>query len=267
MLIIGSGNLFAQRTTFDFTDIFKGKEIIKQTKQILNIPLSDFSLAYLGNDDCRILRNLIFFYHGYEFKSDDLNYLFENFYTRETPAVQSELSQIDKNNINLIQLYEARNIQSEAELKRIPLKSDLIGEWSLESFLVGDAPCAKLTIKTDKTFLFQPNINNTSPNITSYSGSVYCNSNTLFLYIKSFVISEEKAFFYFDPMYDYDSETKKYTLTLSEPIILSFPISMPERSEAQILTGWDAETRTHDKPVVVDNYIHMELGSLVFFKN
>lgn len=80
-------------------------------------------------------------------------------------------------------------------------------------------------------------------------------------------MSEEESKNYFDPLYDYDSKEKTYILTLNEPIILSFPISMPERSEAEMLIEWDEVNKNHDKPLVVNKYIHMELGSLVFFKD
>lgn len=155
-------NLFAERTYFSFFDIFEGKEIIKRTKKIVDVPVSDFSLAYLKNDDCRLLRNLIFFYHGYEFKSEDLNYYFNNFYKREIPVKETELSEIDNKNVNLIQLYEKRKTQSENELRKIPLNPDLIGSWYLESFMIGDSSCAELEIRKDGIFSFSPNLNNFS---------------------------------------------------------------------------------------------------------
>ena len=55
-------------------------------------------------------------------------------------------------------------------------------------------------------------------------------------------------------------------MALNQPIILSFPITAPERSEATMLGEWDEVNMIHDKGFTVDKYIHMNLGSMVFFK-
>ncbi len=71
--------------------------------------LTDADVAGLSKSEIRILRNTIYARHGRSFKSSDLNNYFRGFswynpYRSEVPP--SELSAIEKHNINLLSKYE-----------------------------------------------------------------------------------------------------------------------------------------------------------------
>lgn len=108
--------IISAETHINFEDIFQAKNILKVSKKIVDVPLNDISLAYLSNEDCRLLRNSIFYYHGYSFKSDELREYFYNYYTRTT-SNETPLSDIDNKNVELIKLYETREFSTEKELK------------------------------------------------------------------------------------------------------------------------------------------------------
>ena len=264
------GTVFAERTYFDFEDFFTAKRILNVSKRILDVPLKDFSVAYLSNKECRLLRNSIFFYHGHEFQSEDLRqYFFYNFsIDREDPKKTSTsiLSAIDNENVKLIQLYEKREEKTEAELKKTKIPDEYVGRWYLESFIIGNDECTCLRINKDNTFSLIPNHNGGGSHFGAYDGIIYISNNTMYLYIKSILLSDEGYMGYFDPLYDYSAKKTNYTMTLDQPIILSFPITAPERSEATMLGEWDEVNMNHDKGFTVDKYIHMNLGSMVFFK-
>ena len=81
----------------------------------------------------------------------------------------------------------------------------------------------------------------------------------MYLYIDSIIFCSEGRMGYFNPLYNYNAKEDSYTMTLDHPMVLSFPITLPERSEATILGP-------NDEEVLVDKYIHMNLGSMIFFK-
>ena len=253
------------RTYFNFEDFFKAKNILKVSKKILDIPLNDFSVAYLSNEECRILRNSIFFYHGYEFQSEDLKQYFFNYYSLENESPEKtskkELSEIDNKNVQLIKLYEKREEKSEEELKKQKLPDQFIGEWFLESFIIGNDSTASLTINKDNTFILIPADNGGGSYVRAYKGKIYIFNKTLYLYIQNIILSSEKRMGYFDPQYDDKAKRESYSLTLDKSIILSFPVTFPERSETVIL-----EPYAIDIERVTDEYIHMNIGSMIFLK-
>ncbi len=264
------GTVFAERTYFDFEDFFTAKRILNVSKRILDVPLKDFSVAYLSNKECRLLRNSIYFYHGHKFQSDELKeYFYNNFsIDREDPKKTSTtvLSKTDDANVKLIQLYEKREEKTEAELKKTKIPAEYVGSWYLESFIIGNDECACLRINKDNTFSLIPNHNGGGSHFRAYDGKIYISNNTMYLYIKSILLSDEGYMGYFDPLYDYSAKKTNYTMALNQPIILSFPITAPERSETTMLGEWDEVNMNHDKGFTVDKYIHMNLGSMVFFK-
>ena len=258
-----TNNIFADRTYFDFKDFFKAKYILNVSKKILDVSLNEFSIAYLSNEECRLLRNSIFYYHGYKFKSEDLIEYFNNYYSLDTEdsekTSQKELSETDNKNVKLFQLYEKREEKTEAELQKTKISDEYVGAWYLESFIVGNDTSACLLIEKDNTFSLSPLFNGGSSNFRHYSGKIYISNKTMYLYIDSIIFCSEGRMGYFNPLYNYNAKKDSYTMTLDHPMVLSFPITLPERSEATILGP-------NDEEVLVDKYIHMNLGSMIFFK-
>ncbi|MCF0126155.1 MAG: YARHG domain-containing protein [Clostridia bacterium] len=77
--------------------------------------LSEFGVASLNKNELRKLRNLIYAVYGYKFKAEDLKVFFNQFewYEPKLNNVDSKLSEIDQENINLIKLYEEKNKSSQ----------------------------------------------------------------------------------------------------------------------------------------------------------
>ena len=81
---------------------------LKEGTMILDNTLSLLNITNLNKNDLRILRNAIYAKYGYIFRSIDLNEYFIKFswYKSEYINVDNRLTEIDKNNIFLIQRVE-----------------------------------------------------------------------------------------------------------------------------------------------------------------
>lgn len=267
LLVVGllTGGVLSGRTYFHFDDFFKAEDILKVSKRILDVPLQDFSVAYLTNEECRLLRNSIFYYHGHDFKSEELKQYFSDYYSRDredkSKTSKKELSKIDNENVKLLQMYEKRAETSKAVLEKTKIPDEYIGKWYLESFMVGNDSTASLKIQKDNTFILLPGHNGGGNHLRTYEGKIYIYKKTLYLYIEKLTFCSERRMGYFDPQYDDNARIEYYEMTLDKPIILYFPVTVPERSEATIISPGALE-----EEVLTDKYIHMNLGTMIFFK-
>jgi hypothetical protein len=103
-----------------------GKRIIYDgTVALLDYKLPESALAVLDKDELRLLRNSIYAKYGMIFQSADLKAHFQKFkwYKSRKNNVESSLTEVDKDNIRRIQMFE--NARPNLNLK----KSDLIREY------------------------------------------------------------------------------------------------------------------------------------------
>jgi len=97
----------------EFTSPFVNNalKILLGEKDLLDRELDIFSLAQLNNEHLRLLRNMVYAKHGMRFTSQDLNSYFSRFswYNPVHANVDNLLTNMDKQNIRLIQAFENRN--------------------------------------------------------------------------------------------------------------------------------------------------------------
>jgi hypothetical protein len=93
--------------------------------QLLDYIIPDSALAVLSNKELQLLRNTIYAKHGMIFQSRDLSTHFQLFswYNPRNNDVEGRLSEIDRDNIEKIQVFE--NAQPNHNLS----KKNIVGEW------------------------------------------------------------------------------------------------------------------------------------------
>lgn len=81
---------------------------IQDGQSISWLAFSEEKLAYLTPEELRLLRNHIYARRGYIFKSEDLKKHFSNYewYHPRLAEAESQLNNIEKNNISLVQVFE-----------------------------------------------------------------------------------------------------------------------------------------------------------------
>jgi hypothetical protein len=92
---------------------------------LLDSSLPDSALAVLNKEELRLLRNTIYAKHGMIFQSDDLKTHFQHFswYRPISSNVEARLTEVDKDNIKDIQIFE--NARPNPNLN----KKDLVRSW------------------------------------------------------------------------------------------------------------------------------------------
>jgi len=103
-----------------------GKRVIYNgTIQLLDFIIPDSALAVLSKEELRVLRNSIYAKHGMIFQSNDLTNHFRQFswYNPRSGNVENRLTDIDKENIKSIQVFENAVPNSKVT------KRDLVGRY------------------------------------------------------------------------------------------------------------------------------------------
>jgi hypothetical protein len=124
-----------------------GKRVIYNgSLMLLDRGIPETALAALDKKELRLLRNAIFAKHGLIFQSDDLKTHFKQFdwYKPQSKDVNSKLTEVDKANIESIQVFE--NAKSKPNLS----KKDLVNRYYP---MPGGAPswCPEFNINADNT--------------------------------------------------------------------------------------------------------------------
>jgi len=202
-----------------------------------NIFISD-ALAFLSQDELRLLRNLIYAKHGKIFKTSDLSNYFSKFFEWYTPLyddVDNLLSENEKQNIKLIQLFENgyKNIRNIPDgYWRCFDLSDLSKCDLSEIYLSEDRNSGKGTVKYNlPKYYFN--------DIVSYEGTYICENGFLIIHINKIQLIKHKFIYE-----DYEKRNKvefkdnEYTdITLSESIDLRYPYDINEKNNSIILGG------------------------------
>ena len=120
---------------------FQAKQILAGNIDKLNEPLNDYGLALLTVTELRLLRNTVYARYGYIFKNDELAEYFKNFswYTPTYSNVDDKLTDIDKQNLDLIKLYEN---MSDAQENIVSSSQLIFNSWG-KGYLEGNFAPAK----------------------------------------------------------------------------------------------------------------------------
>jgi hypothetical protein len=147
---------------------------------------SDFNLAILDADELRILRNMIFARHGYQFSSIELQEWFTQYswYEPQYDYVNHLLDVVDTININRIKLFESAHKENKEIIVTV---GDLIGIWHA-SPVVAAGYNDLMYFFPDMSFRYSPNQMDWSQRLSAMYGSWEIDHNRLVLYIGTMAV-------------------------------------------------------------------------------
>ena len=149
--IMGGDNFSGEYETYEYLPnigFSAGKRIIYNgTILLLNYSIPNSALAVLNKEELRLLRNTIYAKHGMVFQSDDISNHFRQFgwYAPKSRNIDALLTDIDKENIENIQLFE------NAEPNFKVTKSDLASDGSYYPMVGVPSDCSELRINDNNT--------------------------------------------------------------------------------------------------------------------
>ncbi|MDR1837679.1 MAG: YARHG domain-containing protein [Treponema sp.] len=181
-----------------------------------------FALAQLDNSHLRLLRNMIYAKHGYIFNSSDLNAYFRRFawYTPRYSNVDNRLTNIDRQNIEIIQLFESRN-------ENMPdiVWDNATGIWDV-SVAAASGYSDIFIIDTANRLRFGFSSMMNLKIISSMSGTYYIKGNVLVFHVTDIAIATNTGGRMVNSIIGFDWEQDSRNLiTFRDPIIYKFPIS------------------------------------------
>ena len=169
---------------------FQAKQILAGNIDKLNEPLNDYGLALLTVGELRLLRNTVYARYGYIFKNDELVEYFTNFswYTPAYSDVDDKLTDIDKQNLDLIKLYE--NISDKQE--SIVSSNQLFFSWG-EGYLEGNSAPAKFYFYNEGEVTYTPSDRECSY-LLGWRGVYSVKGNILYIRVKEIFYNPFVAF-------------------------------------------------------------------------
>lgn len=215
-------------------DIFIPKKILAGNVEFTDTLFISDALAFLSKDELRLLRNIIYAKHGKIFKSSDLSNYFSKYFEWYKPIyddVDNLLSENEKQNINLIQLYE----NGYNTLEKIPdgywRCFDISGYCDLsEIHLWKDHKSGKNMVKyTLPKFYFN--------DIVSYEGTYICENGFLIIHINKIQMINHKYIYEdYKKRNEVEFKDNEYIdITLSKSIDLRYPYFIDEKNDSLIL--------------------------------
>jgi hypothetical protein len=246
-----------------FSDIFVNNslKILLGDVDLLKLKLDIFSLAQMDNQNIKFIRNMIYAKYGYIFDSQGLVEYFSrfNWYDPKYSDVNSFLTEIDKYNIQLIQMFETRN----EDFSNI-IWDDPVGVWNDDPPMIRDAWADRFIILPGNTMEYHESQMQDFKMFLGMIGSYIIKGNVLIYsvtevyYVKFipdvFSIQQEKNL--------YMSTNGVNKIILEKPIIFKFPISnietLPKEDEL-----FDNYRKNH---IYSDKIDTLTIGGQYFFK-
>ena len=193
-------------------------------KNDLSKRLDIFALAQLDSKELRILRNMIYAQYGLRFNSADLNDYFKNFpwYKPSSGNVDSKLTAVDKQNIELIQAFESRN-----ENARTVNWGNAVGIWQ-DYFMMASGWAGRFVIFPNDRLEYRYSSMRNLPIIEVLRGTYSIKGNVLEFRVTEIDYRvheahvENNGIVGFD-WADYSGDSN--TITFKNPLILKFPVT------------------------------------------
>lgn len=211
---------------------FQAKQILAGNIDKLNEPLNDYGLALLTVGELRLLRNTVYARYGYIFKNDELVEYFTNFswYTPAYSNVDDKLTDIDKQNLDLIKLYE--NISDKQE--SIVSSNQLFFSWG-EGYLEGNSAPAKFYFYNEGEVTYTPSDRECSY-LLGWRGVYSVKGNILYIRVKEI---------FYNPFVAFMPNAFPYNLqkiVVDPGIELRFPLSKITERKVKDCTGKDVDS-------------------------
>lgn len=192
IVLLCSEFLFAQYNydTNSLNDFYEAKRILVSGEpDLLNIRLKNISVAFLTNDECKLLRNMIYAKYGYSFKNEKLDRYFSTYewYSKNPNYNDNMLTETDKANVSLLSEYEKRNT-NKSGLKI----ADVIGTWD-EKKVYGEVSQISLKLSEDNSFIFSYGSKKGFP-VNKLSGCFSIKGNCLEFSVKKILLLDKFVF-------------------------------------------------------------------------
>jgi hypothetical protein len=246
-----------------FSDIFVNNslKILLGDVDLLNSKLDIFSLAQMDNQNIKFIRNMIYAKYGYIFNAQELSEYFSrfNWYKPKYSNVDSFFTDIDKYNIQSLQMFETRN----EKLTNI-IWNDPVGVWNDDPPIIRDAWADRFIILPGNKMEYHESQMRDFKMFLGMTGSYTIRGNVL-------IYSVAKVYYvYFIPdvfsiqqnSHLHMSTNGVNKITLEKPIVFKFPISkietLPKEDEL-----FDNYRRGH---IYVDKIDTLTIGGQYFFK-
>ncbi|MCL2073587.1 MAG: YARHG domain-containing protein [Marinilabiliaceae bacterium] len=203
--------------------------LLGERELLNNETLDIFSLSQLNNENLRLLRNMIFACYGYKFNSSDLNTYFSRFdwYKPTSNNVDSELTEIDKINIQRIQTFEKRN----ETLPDIKWDDNRIGVWQdFEREASGWGN--RFVIHPTNQLEYYYSTMRELPIIFGMNGTYIIKGNVLIYSVTEIYYAINEIEIEFTGAFGYlFKRSENNTITLKNPMVFKFPISEITKKE------------------------------------
>lgn len=211
---------------------FQAKQILAGNIDKLNEPLNDYGLALLTVTELRLLRNTVYARYGYIFKNDELAEYFKNFswYTPTYSNVDDKLTDIDKQNLDLIKLYE--NMSDEQE--NIVSSNQLFFSWG-KGYLEGNFAPAKFYFYKNGDVTYA-SADTESSYLLGWRGSYTVKGNILYVRVTEI---------FYNPFVAFMPNAFPYNLqkiVVDPGIELRFPLSKITEGKVKDCTGKDVDS-------------------------
>jgi len=214
---------------------FQAKQILAGNIDKLNEPLNDYGLALLTVGELRLLRNTVYARYGYIFKNDELVEYFTNFswYTPAYSDVDDKLTDIDKQNLDLIKLYENMSDKQDSIVSSSQL---LFNSWG-EGYLEGNSAPAKFYFYNEGEVTYTPSDRECSY-LLGWRGVYSVQGNILYIRVKEI---------FYNPFVAFMPNAFPYNLqkiVVDPGIELRFPLSKITEVKAKNSIGEDIVSTT-----------------------
>jgi len=246
-----------------FSDIFVNNslKILLGDVDLLNSKLDIFSLAQMDNKNIKFIRNMIYAKYGYIFTSQELSEYFNrfNWYEPKYSDVDSFLTNIDKYNIQLLQMFETRN-------EKLPniIWDNPVGVWNDDPPVIRDAWADRFIILPHNIMEYHESQMLDFKMFLGMTGSYIIKGNVL-------IYSVTKVYYvYFIPdVFSIQQNSHLWMSTngvnkiiLEKPIIFKFPISNIETlsKEDKLFDNY------RNQHIYSDEIDTLTIGGQYFFK-
>lgn len=214
---------------------FQAKQILAGNIDKLNEPLNDYALALLTVTELRLLRNTVYARYGYIFKNDELAEYFKSFswYSPRYSNVDDKLTDIDKQNLDLIKLYENMSDKQDSIVSSSQL---LFNSWG-EGYLEGNSAPAKFYFYNEGEVTYTPSDRECSY-LLGWRGVYSVKGNILYIRVKEI---------FYNPFVAFMPNAFPYNLqkiVVDPGIELRFPLSKITEVKAKNSIGEDIVSTT-----------------------
>jgi len=246
-----------------FSDIFVNNslKILLGDVDLLNSKLNNFSLAQMDNQNIKFIRNMIYAKYGYIFNSQAFFEYFSrfNWYEPKYNNVDSFLTEIDKNNIQLLQMFETRN-------EKLPniIWNNPVAVWDVLPLKIRDAWAERFIILPGNIMEYHESQMNDFKTFIGMIGSYTIKGNVLI-----YSVTEVYYVHFIPDVFSIQSDKNLYMstngvnkITLEKPIVFKFPISNIETlsKENELFDNYDRQN------IYSDEIDTLTIGGQYFFK-